>query len=223
MHGVTAHTRGVRCSLFLCTLPEPPSLEYLIAPALEQLRFFERALRYIDTASDESLSGCVREYESFLLSGEGDVPSLEVEVVWRAHLLMPAAYAEDCARLEGQQRLIEHSPEPVASYRSGSGSSLSAGSGSVLQTDLVSAVRRQRGFMRQMLELERAGAVTAEHLAAELEPYRAFLQQAGSADKELPVPGLLLDLVWHTHMLHPQRYASECRRIAGRLVDHDDA
>ena len=76
VHGVTAHTRGVRCSLFLCTLPEPPSLEYLIAPALEQLRFFERALRYIDTASDEALSGCVREYESFLLSGEGDVAPL---------------------------------------------------------------------------------------------------------------------------------------------------
>ena len=61
----------------------------------------------------------------------------------------------------------------------------------------------------------------AERHAAELEPYRSFLQQAGSADEELPVPGLLLDLVWHTHMLHPQRYASECRRIAGRLVDHD--
>jgi hypothetical protein len=127
------------------------------------------------------------------------------------------------ARLGGQQRLIEHSPGTAASYRSGAGSGLSGGSGgsgSVLQTDLVSAVRRQRGFMRQMLELEHAGAVTAEHLAAELEPYRAFLQR--SADKELPVPGLLLDLVWHTHMLYPQRYASECRRIAGRLVDHDD-
>jgi hypothetical protein len=36
------------------------------------------------------------------------------------------------------------------------------------------------------------------------------------------VPTVAVDWIWHTHMLHPQRYATECRRVAGSFVDHDD-
>ena len=89
-----------------------------------------------------------------------------------------------------------------------------------LRTDLVAAVRRQRSFMRQVLELERQGALSAEHIEAEFEPYRAFIVRAGACAAELPVPGLVLDLLWHTHMLFPQRYAEESRQLAGRLIDH---
>jgi hypothetical protein len=41
--------------------------------------------------------------------------------------------------------------------------------------------------------------------------------------RELPAPSLLVDLVWHTHMVTPSRYASECARIAGCSVDHGDS
>ena len=81
--------------------------------------------------------------------------------------------------------------------------------------------------MRQALRLRERGEATAAHVAAELEPFREFLAAAGRLDatvqRELPVPSLLVDLVWHTHMLAPSRYASECARIAGCFVDHDDS
>ena len=43
-----------------------------------------------------------------------------------------------------------------------------------------------------------------------------------TAETELPVPSLMVDLLWHSHMLFPSRYASECMRIAGVLINHDD-
>ena len=92
---------------------------------------------------------------------------------------------------------------------------------------LVKTVRRQQSFMRQVLRLRERGEATEAHVAAELEPFREFLVAAGRLDptvqRELPVPSLLVDLLWHTHMLTPSRYASECARIAGCFIDHDDS
>ena len=87
---------------------------------------------------------------------------------------------------------------------------------------LVAAVRRQATFMLKMLEEQSLGRVSVDTIRAELENYKAFLADAGQSEQELPVPNLLLDLVWHTHMLYPVRYANECVRIAGRFIDHDD-
>ena len=91
-------------------------------------------------------------------------------------------------------------------------------------TELAAAVRRQQhGFMRQMIELHKVNAVSAKQLSLEVGHYRQFLVAAASAEEELQVPSLQLDLVWHTHMLFPRRYARECVQIAGRLVNHDDS
>ena len=82
-------------------------LQYLVAPALEQLQFFGRALRFLGETSDIELGDCVRKYHSFLLKScldsdsksVANCPSFEVEVVWRAHLLAPVSYAHDCMHL----------------------------------------------------------------------------------------------------------------------------
>ena len=81
-----------------------------------------------------------------------------------------------------------------------------------------------------MIQLREAGLATTAHLTTELEAYRSFMIAAGKMDaatvgakQELPVPSLLVDLLWHTHMLTPGRYASQCERIAGRFIDHDAA
>ena len=87
---------------------------------------------------------------------------------------------------------------------------------------LVAAVRRQATFMLKMLEEQSLDRVSADTIRAELQNYKAFLAEAGKSEQELPVPNLLLDLVWHTHMLYPVRYGNECVRIAGRFIDHDD-
>jgi hypothetical protein len=73
-------------------------------------------------------------------------------------------------------------------------------------------------------ELQIDFPLSEDTIRAELENYKAFFANAGQSEQELPVPNLLLlDLVWHTHMFYPVRYANECVRIAGHFIDHDDA
>ena len=78
------------------------------------------------------------------------------------------------------------------------------------------------GYLDDATELQRTEATSVKLLTAELENYRAYLLQAAGAETELPVPSLIVDLLWHSHMLFPSRYASECMRIAGVLINHDD-
>jgi SAM-dependent methyltransferase len=86
---------------------------------------------------------------------------------------------------------------------------------------LVRRLREQCSFMASVLdELPAAHQRASLTIAAQLESYRAFLVRAGRAEEEVPVPGLLVDLLWHTHMLSPARYRRECSHIAGRLLDH---
>ena len=228
--------RGVRYGLFLCKLPidegTAVNLDYLVAPAVEQLLFFQRALQFLGTASDGLLHDCAREYHHFLLEtihSEGPgwkqlVPSFEVELVWRAHLLSPADYAKDCAALRDGNVLVDHSP--ANSYVSKTPSSpFAAPPGDMpmsWHSELVASVRRQESFMQKMLELRSAGLVSATHISAKVEEYRAFLRDAATTETALAVPCLLVDLVWHTHMLHPQRYVRESIAISGRLINHDD-
>jgi hypothetical protein len=240
VHGVTAMTRGVRYGIFLCKLPaeadvDTVGLGYLLGPAEEQLCFFERALEFLDTASDALLHDCAHEYHHFLLEtirsedsdGKQPAASFETELLWRAHLLGPAAYAKDCVTLRGGQvQLIGHSPlSSVDDYdsRTPAGPVVApAGMPATWHSERVAAVRRQEGFMRQMLELRSAGAASAKHIAAELRSYHTFLSDAASAEHTLHVPGPILDLVWHTHMLDPERYVRESIAISGQLIDHDD-
>jgi hypothetical protein len=228
-------------------------LQYLVRPALEQLQFFSCALQFLEETSDAELADCVREYHHFLKlqsavsnAGRevaGSRPSFGVEVVWRAHLLSPVAYSTDCMQLHlagggardcgPQQWLVDHRPEAAGLYTVGAEGRDAPGSSGVgdaampeaEHAALVAAVRRQQyGFMRQMFDLQtELGANLVKQLAAAVEKYRQFLIAAASAEHELPVPSLQLDLMWHTHMLFPRRYASECVQVAGRLIDHDDS
>ena len=89
--------------------------------------------------------------------------------------------------------------------------------------DLVAALRRQEPFMRSILEKRedyrrRLGATRG---TVALDEYRDFMAlQRLSPGPAAPSP--LVDLLWHTHMQHPQRYAADCVRLAGRFIDHDD-
>ena len=214
--------------------------------AKAQLPFFKRTLRFVDGTSDARLLEHVHEYREHLLAQslpnqegeEAPLPCFEVEVIWRAHLLSLAAYVNDCRTLldcKSARSPIEHGHHPAGDYDDdavlrpgGGGGTLNVSS--EWATGLVAAVRQQQSFMRQILQLREAGLATTEHLTTELEAYRSFMIAAGKLDvvtvgakHELPVPSLLVDLLWHTHMLTPGRYASQCERIAGRFIDHDAA
>jgi hypothetical protein len=252
VHAVTRMSHGTRYSLFLCELPEKNEVDllHLIDPAVEQLGFFRRAVAFLDDATDVELRACTIEYHQHLVDSiqaegaedsdiniEMALPSFEVELIWRAHLLSPVAYARDCAELRGggeSTRLIDHAPLPVESYASRDATmaiNAAVAPTSMPQAwhaDLMAAVRRQVGFMRQMLKLQQSTGgsgppLSTDALTAELKSYKNYLVEAAGVENELAVPSLTLDLLWHSHMLFPREYVSECVQIAGVLINHDDS
>ena len=97
--------------------------------------------------------------------------------------------------------------------------------------DLVAAIKRQVPFMAAMVRgraaheaalasggLEESGG--NDPAADAVGAYAAFLARQRDGIGGQPSP--LVDLLWHTHMQHPTRYARDSVRLAGRLVDHND-
>ena len=223
---------AVDASRDLCSLPAPSSnsrlgLGFLHAAVAAQFAFFESAVLLLDAASDNKLAELAGEYLVLLpamtacqfqelqcgptaqASGaRGNAKGVAaqdgadaqastnfgVELMWRTHMLSPLRYLQACAC-------------PTAS--------------SWKALDLVSAVRRQHGSMRRMLDLKPQLA-DPQVVDAAICDYGHFLVgQRGSESQH--VPTLSTDLVWHAHMcMCPTRYGDDCHRLAGHFVDHDD-
>ena len=150
-------------------------------------------------------------------------PCFLVELVWRTHLLSPRKYLDACTVLKGQAGIVAHSPAAVEMYAEDDRTNAFGGAtvdASWLGLDLVAALRRQEMFMQSVLS---RSAFYGDDvvLGAAVAEYRDFLACIRSSEKEL-VPSELVDLVWHTHMLFPHRYAAETCALAGSFVDHED-
>ena len=244
VHGVCALRSGVRYGLFLCdTVSSSDAVELfdLADTAVRELSFFERAASFLERATDVELARHVEQYAAFLASGaleQAATPSLAVEVVWRTHLLHPLSYLHACASAAGLTEpgamvrgLIDHAPAIRASayphkhsavadntITERAPSTSSAASLEWLGLDLVTALRRQQAFMRRVL----TEWVGGEHMRKAVHEYCEFLRLVQHSTVELE-PTLMVDLVWHTHMLYPKRYARDCLRIAGSFIDHNDS
>ena len=249
VHGVSALRSGVRYGLFLCDtvgdrVAASDALRYLEEAVGAQPAFFERALGFLEEATDAQLETCVRAYTSFLGSlavcaakapaerPASVAPSFGVELAWRTHLLHPVAYARACAVLSGcegaeaealgSEALIDHAPRPAAEYADGApyNEYASAEGADVPQLglDLVRAIRRQQEFMQAMLA---DGLPDPIRISSALDDYLDFLGRVKHSKQPL-VPTRAVDLMWHTHMFFPRRYAAECLSLAGSFVDHDD-
>ena len=72
-----------------------------------------------------------------------------------------------------------------------------------------------------MRSTERPRALTAGMMAASGE-YSTFLTTASQAVPGTLEPTLAVDLLWHTHMGFPRKYAQDCVRLTGMLLHHDD-
>ena len=81
-------------------------------------------------------------------------------------------------------------------------------------------MKRQAEYMQSMLD-NRASLETGATVLTALAEYKQFMGMfVHSREQQEPTP--MVDLVWHTHMLFPHRYATECRQLSGCFVDHDD-
>ncbi|VDB87855.1 unnamed protein product [Peniophora sp. CBMAI 1063] len=94
--------------------------------------------------------------------------------------------------------------------------------------ELVGAVLRQGSFVVKMTDLgwtapgcfEASEDERALHHASAR--YHAFLDLMASSPDAFFVPTLDIDLAWHTHQLSATAYNSDCLRLIGHFVDHDD-
>ena len=171
------------------------------------------------------------------------VAPLDVEWMWHCHLLAPVNYIQDCTKLVGKvinhklradwernvcqdrarqlwSQMYEDEPFDVVYTQELVKDSLKMRNfRSCFSYDIIAASERQSNFFynvslphyRDRLFLENA-----------LTRYKQFLYIKRHFPDAPLVPCYDIDLVWHTHMLNPIKYASDMTMIGGGLLHHDD-
>ncbi|KAF9779250.1 hypothetical protein BJ322DRAFT_450903 [Thelephora terrestris] len=102
--------------------------------------------------------------------------------------------------------------------------------GKPFSVELVAAAMRQSTFVDKIHELGwlNPGFLGNPDCVPVLQHcilrYHGFLTLLSTdpGNKSFFVPTLDVDLAWHTHQLSPKNYSEDCRKIAFRLIDHDD-
>jgi len=190
----------------------------------------KRARKLLKETSDEVLRGYAQQYATFLKAHVGGqeiedpaAPSFAVELMWQTHLLHPMAYIAACESLSQpgcSSTVVAHSLRAEYQYAQEDTPGLSAHPDTIdeqwLGCDLVAALRKQEGFMQSVTQKEPA----EDDVVAAIQQYEEYLATVRHSKNPAP-PSSMVDLVWHTHLQMPHRYASDCHRVAGTFVDHD--
>lgn len=175
------------------------------------------------------------------------VVPLDCEWVWHCHRLNPVRYNSDCQQLYGtildnrhvvssikgvQNGLTEqvwkqlYPSEPyeldLARAISGEPEKMSELT-KCSDYDLVSAVKRQSPFFYQV---SRTHMKSEQYLEVAVARYKGFLHLI-RRNKERSircfcVPTYDIDLIWHTHQLHPISYCKDLLGLLGKILEHDD-
>ncbi|KAG5621273.1 hypothetical protein H5410_006491 [Solanum commersonii] len=185
--------------------------------------------------------------ESPYFDGPLVVP-LDCEWIWHCHRLNPVRYKTDCEKLYGRildnhdvvssvnakskqdtEELWKHLYTNEA-YDLDSARALSEDvHAKAIQAekysdyDLVSAVTRQSPFFYQV---SRPHINNNLYLEGAVARYKGFLhlirRNKERSMKSFTVPTYDIDLIWHTHQLHPASYCKDLVDIMGKVLEHDD-
>ncbi|GFY96048.1 hypothetical protein Acr_11g0003540 [Actinidia rufa] len=175
------------------------------------------------------------------------VVPLDCEWIWHCHRINPVQYKMDCLGLYGRildnQHVVSsvcgtskqqtenlwnkvYPNEPfefsVCGYVKTVAENKVEASKSTCY-DLVSAVKRQSSFYYQV---SRPSTNNDRYLEAAVARYKGFLHLI-KRNKEnktnlFLVPTYDIDLIWHSHQLHPVSYSKDLFAILGKILDHDD-
>ncbi|XP_076911575.1 glycine-rich domain-containing protein 1-like [Bidens hawaiensis] len=183
--------------------------------------------------------------ESRVTNGPLVVP-LDCEWVWHCHRLNPVRYKSDCEEFYGRildncnvaslvQKIstketedIWNSMYPNEPYNinltlSNKFSKNIDGSANHTKYNLLLAIKRQIPFFYQV---SRSHMNTNQYLEAAVARYKGFLHLI-KRNKERSitcfcVPTYDIDLIWHTHQLHPASYCKDLMESLGKILEHDD-
>ncbi|KAL9978366.1 hypothetical protein ACROYT_G015867 [Oculina patagonica] len=219
----------------------------LIKAAKNELEFLKLVDEYPNLCKGSVVKNAIRRYELFwlpLASRFGTETALtaplDIEWVWHVHMLAPSYYERDCLNiiskvldhslLDDTQRnlalqwteyfwYIEYAREPfevdltkpstvLTEYRSR------------IQYNLEEACYRQFKFYYQ---------VSLPHYSDDLflkgavERYEHHLQLQKLHPDVSMVPCYDVELIWHTHQLHPLNYKRTTAELLGKPLHHDGA
>lgn len=176
------------------------------------------------------------------------VVPLDCEWVWHCHRLNPIRYKTDCEQLYGRildnhnivssvkgisqmetektwKHLYPNEPYDLDSARTLSDNNPAQilKSEKCSDYDLVSAVKRQSPFFYQVSRPHMTSEVYLEGAVARYKGFLHLIRKLKERSIEsFSVPTYDIDLIWHTHQLHPISYCKDLVDIMGKVLNHDD-
>ena len=216
--------------------------------ALYQLDFLKLVDQTPGLKTASYLRQSVYRYEKYWLPLAAEHPDeflsapVDIEWVWHCHMLSPRAYEKDCKAVVNtivNHRLKEPGEYTNAMDRSEEIWDLQYGNEepfyehfdqpfdeeriSKFKTkigyNIVEAAMRQKDFLYQVSLPHYKDKM---YLQGALLRYKKFLFMKQLLPSEFIVPCYDIDLIWHTHQLHPLEYGADTVKYIGNLFNHDD-
>lgn len=216
-------TSGVRYGLFLCDTSHSSlasirvevndkfdvdnvvkSMQYLNKEATKMMKFYQASVEILKSTTDDALTVECENYQQFIesanLRDRYDISALSPlgQLLHHILLLHPSSYHE-----------VKNN---VMKLR---------------ELNLVMKAKQHMEFMIQLLKVQEScdlDHATFETLIEDaVKKYSNFLislKQEKGKNYHRPVPSMLVDHIWHTHMNDPVQYAMDCLRLCGHVVDH---
>ena len=174
------------------------------------------------------------------------LPLFDVHWIWHVHMLSPSHYTRDCKKnfgrifnhelfsLEDMMEKCDHTkqvwekaypghpfhlpstPEEIIKIYS---DLLHSCASTSLRYDIRAASHRQRSFF---YNVSLPHYWNQDFLSQALQRYEKFLYLKKKRGSLFLVPCYDIDLIWHTHQVHPLIYTDDCLEILGHLLPHDD-
>ena len=185
--------------------------------------------------------------ESPIFEGPLVVP-LDCEWIWHCHRLNPVRYKTDCEELYGrvldnfgvattvegicgwQTEEIWNKLYPDEPYNADLVNLLPEDISKRISKlekytkyDLISAAKRQSPFFYQVSRTHMKNDLFIKESVAR---YKGFLylikRNKEKGIKRFCVPTYDIDLIWHSHQLHPVAYCKDLNEALGKVLEHDD-
>jgi len=166
-------------------------------------------------------------------------PPIDVSFIWHCHMLCPTSYQDCCQQYdtlidyklisEKERKQLQAQTKPIwesnlnVSFDYSDINSVNQKEFSLFKSNfdynLIEASERQSSFYYQV-SLPHFKRI--EFLELALIRYKKFLNLKNLNPKAYIVPCYAIDLIWHTHQLHPIAYSLDTQKITGSLFPHDD-
>ncbi|XP_069133154.1 uncharacterized protein [Argopecten irradians] len=219
----------------------------LVEAAIREVKFLEKVNQQPSLYNGPIVRRAIYRYESLWLplvakhNKNTLVAPLDIAWVWHCHMLAPVAYMRDCEKAVGcvidhkiflNNRDNQYNMDLARSYWEdmypGEPFAVCLDEESCSNTDFTSsfsydieqAVTRQQAFYYQV---SLPHYLDKTFVSTGLKRYEKFLSLKKMNPDLFIVPCYDIDLIWHTHQLHPLMYKEDTVRILGKHFNHDDS